>query len=140
MEPLEDVLKKIEDLKKDLSAKVEIQPFSSVSGKCGIDGDYGEQSFTDYFDENGNLFYTEYEYGVPRGVNGIDRRGETKPDTSTRLKAVSQIGQFYKQGIVKFKELLLKTYKNNDDNQTRIQAGRELGYSKLRIRIHELFV
>ncbi|MBU1201241.1 MAG: hypothetical protein KJ583_00790 [Nanoarchaeota archaeon] len=127
----------IEELKRDLSARVEIQPISSRSGKCGLDGDYGSQSYTDYFDEDGNLMYTEYEHGVPRGVSDVDRRGETKPDISTRLKAVNQAGQQYRKNISEFKDLLLETYQNSDNKSVRIHAGKELGYSSLKIWAHE---
>ncbi len=128
-----DALENIDNLMEDLSARVEVQTVSSKSGRCGINGDYGEQSYTDYFDENGELLHTASEYGT----NDIDRRGETKPDVSTRLKAVNQIGTLYREGIDNLKDVLIKTYQNNDLGQVRIQAGKELGYSGLRIWVHE---
>ena len=139
-----------EDLATDLGAKIDREGYWKDYyrvGRCGIDGDFGEQTYWEAPD--GTTFY---EYCVPRGVRpGIqgpppdpDRKiwvAETRqgfPDTAKRVGAARQAGGILRRhNNADIKGLLRETYTENDDQQTRIQAGRELGYSSLRIWAHE---
>lgn len=60
------------------------------------------------------------------------------PDEIVREKALKDISKLYRRSnSQQLKELLIKAYKENDSKEIRVTAGRELGYSNLRIRAHE---
>lgn len=63
------------------------------------------------------------------------------PDLEKRKKAIKDISQLYAitNNNPDIKSLLEYTHKRNDMKEIRIEAGKALGYSTLRIWLHELF-
>ena len=112
---------------------------SSQGGTCSTaDYDASAGRYTIYFDEDRNPVYMECDKKCEICIYSVkDRREELKPDVLVRLDAIASIGQIFRMGVDEAERLLLKAYENNDDKQTRIQAGKELGYSNLKIKLHE---
>jgi len=109
MEPLEDVLRKVEDLRKDLSAEnIRIEErISSRWVSCPGDSswNYGMEDYSGYYEDD-----------------GTDTIEIKEPDIQKRELA---------------RQELKKLYKKAEAFDVRTKAGESLGYSPLRIWAHE---
>lgn len=69
----------------------------------------------------------------------IDKPRIVRPDIEKRKKAIEDVSKLYilTDNNPNINSMLKEAYKNNESKNVRIESGKTLGYSRLRIFIHE---